>query len=256
MIARKLLPGRLLFALTLVLAAGLGARVGIADNQETWTVIDAVGDVRLAIATSGEIASRPLRQGDRIDPGQTFVTGGNASAKLVRGNDLMIVQPGSVVRLPAVDTSLSTRIQQRLGRVLYQVEPRENPNFSVETPLLVAVVKGTRFEVVISSDGTQVNVAEGVVETIERASGATFDVAAGRSAAVAQGTTTPMTVIGSDGETIQALSTISRALDGGLAAGGGALSGAPSGASNVASDGVGGGETIGGVTDTVGGLLD
>jgi hypothetical protein len=64
------------------------------------------------------------------------------------------------------------------------VRKKSRPHLSVETPYLVAVVKGTRFDVVVAQRSAEVVVEEGRVEVRALSSGYYADVLAGQKAVV------------------------------------------------------------------------
>jgi hypothetical protein len=76
----------------------------------------------------------------------------------------------------------TTRVLQRVGRIEFQVEKRDVRYFSVETPSLVAAVKGTRFTVVVGAGRSDVGVSGGLVGVTDLATGQSADVAAGQRA--------------------------------------------------------------------------
>src|SRR5258708_39110277 len=107
-----------------------------------------------------------MKPGDNIRPGR------NGRVLLARGNETMLISPNSVVGIPAEkqDGSKTTIIQQA-GSILLEVEKRDSNHFTVETPYLAAVVKGTQFRVTVHNDDTQVDVLRGQVEVTDFKSG-------------------------------------------------------------------------------------
>ena len=53
---------------------------------------------------------------------------------------------------------------QHRGNVFYDVAPRDVGKLRVETPLLVAVIKGTQFNVAVQEDSTTISLFEGRLE--------------------------------------------------------------------------------------------
>ena len=70
------------------------------------------------------------------------------------------------VEIPAeaVDGNLVARLVQHRGNVFYDVAPRDVGKLRVETPLLVAVIKGTQFNVAVQEDSTTISLFEGRLE--------------------------------------------------------------------------------------------
>ncbi|QYO76051.1 FecR domain-containing protein [Devosia salina] len=79
-----------------------------------------------------------------------------------------------------------TRIVQVWGTVSVEAEKRNVQHFSVQTPVLAAIVKGTQFTVTYRNGLTQVDVDEGVVEVRDFVTNTTVDVQPGQSAAASQ----------------------------------------------------------------------
>ena len=127
-----------------------------------WTVMQKSGDVRV-LKNGLQPASVQVR--DALSPGDVVATGANGRAMLTRGEDYVVVAPGSRLLLPKEQQQSGfTRLIQQVGTMLYKVKHTGTPHFAVETPMLAAVVKGTSFTVVVDKDRAAVQVTEGVVE--------------------------------------------------------------------------------------------
>lgn len=70
-------------------------------------------------------------------------------------------------------------------------------HFSVETPYLAAVVKGTQFTVAVQDDGTDVSVHQGVVEVTDKASGQVAQVRSNQKASVSRSAAAGIQITGS-----------------------------------------------------------
>jgi hypothetical protein len=92
-------------------------------------------------------------------------TGNDGSMRIQQPSSTLDIGPNSVVLLPGASGG-EEKIIQNLGRVLYSIKPRKARTFSVQTPYLVSVVKGTVFSVAIEDDATQVALLEGSVELV------------------------------------------------------------------------------------------
>jgi len=70
------------------------------------------------------------------------------------------------VEIPAeaVDGNLVARLVQHRGNVFYDVAHRDVGKLRVETPYLVAVIKGTQFNVAVQQDSTTISLFEGRLE--------------------------------------------------------------------------------------------
>ncbi len=102
---------------------------------------------------------------------------------LVRGKEVMVVGPNTVVTVPP-DRQGTTTILQRAGEIVFDVDKRNVKHFAVETPYLAALVKGTRFTVQIFSDGAVVSVDRGLVEVTGLVTGETVDIPRGQRATI------------------------------------------------------------------------
>ncbi len=139
-----------------VLAALLGSASAPAlASGEPWRISEATGAVSVQRPGRQEIAARP----GALQPGDTVTTGEGGRAVLVRGEDYLVVAPGTRLRLPAEEVSGGvTRLVEEIGNVIYRVRRRAVQHFGVETPYLAAVVKGTTFSVTVDESGASVQV--------------------------------------------------------------------------------------------------
>ncbi len=126
-----------------------------------WVVSEKSGSVTIGqngitkLAISGHI----------LNPGDTVKTGKRGRAVLTRGEQYLVVSPNSHIRIaqPKTDGKL-TQIIEYFGSVLFKVDKKKDAHFQVKTPYMAAVVKGTSFNVVVSAEGSTVQVTEGAVE--------------------------------------------------------------------------------------------
>ncbi len=127
-----------------------------------WVVTQKSGDVRV-LRNGLQPASVQVRAS--LSGGDVIATGATGRAMLTRGDDYVVVAPGSRLLLPKEEQQSGfTRLVQQVGTMLYKVKHTGVPHFAVETPMLAAVVKGTSFTVVVDKDRAAVQVTEGVVE--------------------------------------------------------------------------------------------
>jgi hypothetical protein len=150
------------------------------------------------IATKGRVESRPpvqaaqawasLSRGSEVASLSHVRTFDRARATLTRNGDLILVAAGSEVVLPEQQPDGTTVVLQQSGHAIYKVAPRTGGGrFEVQTPFLVAGVKGTRFSVILEKDRAAVSVLEGVVEVRSSITGETIDLTAGMVAVVGSG---------------------------------------------------------------------
>ena len=160
-----------------------------------WQVTETSGDVQVMRAG----VSRTATRGGMLYSGDILVTGDGGRAVVTRGEEYMIVSPSSRLRLPGDTRSGGiTQIIEEIGNVIYNVQRRNHQHFSVETPYLAAVVKGTTFSVTVDETGSSVQVLEGLVEVSTLDGGASDLVEPGEVALVATGDRYRLTVEGDE----------------------------------------------------------
>ncbi len=165
-----------------------------------WIVSQQVG-VTQVIRSGLQPAS--VKAQSRLSPGDLVVTGANGRLMLTRGGDYVVVAPNSRLLLPkeAQETGF-TRLIQQVGTMLYKVRHTGVPHFSVDTPMLAAVVKGTSFTVIVDEDRSAVQVTEGVVEVTAAVGGMHTLVEKGATVFVGRGN--PHLIVDAAKETIDA----------------------------------------------------
>ncbi|HUI95880.1 MAG TPA: FecR family protein [Xanthobacteraceae bacterium] len=188
MLRRIDFPGLLIpLAVAAALCAASSARAQEAtDAKALWQVGKSSGEVWLT--TSG-VQPASLTEQATLKPGDSIRTGRNGRVLLVRGEESILVAPNSAITVPPPKNAQtdgtadgqSTTILQQAGSILLQVEKRNVRNFEVETPYLVAAVKGTEFRVTLD----RVDVLKGSVEVADVKSGQYALVFPGQSAKVA-----------------------------------------------------------------------
>ena len=165
------------------------APAGAADASQSvdmWRVLFIVGGAE-GRAPSGEGTWIPLAVGSILEPGSEIRTAASAEVYLGSGEQIVNVEPNSRIELPATNRAPATRVMQWFGEVIYEIGKGPPGHFEVDTPDLVAVVKGTKFSVKVDDSGSVVDVSEGVVHvTASRDKGNGTDVTAGSNAAVSK----------------------------------------------------------------------
>ncbi len=159
------------FCASLLLAtlAVFYAGSGVIAQDGVWRVSKSSGDVSVTPSGGEQTA---LIQGTVVNPGDSVRTGQNGRVLLMRGQETILISPNSVIGIPAEKKeSLSTTIIQQAGSILLDVEKRNVKHFSVETPYLAAVVKGTQFRVTVGNTESRVDVLKGQVEVADFKSG-------------------------------------------------------------------------------------
>jgi hypothetical protein len=158
-----------------------------------WQVSETSGEVRLS--QNGQ--SRAAMRGALLASGATITTGAKARAVIVRGEEFVVISPGSQLRVPAAD-SPNTVMQmiEDFGTAVFKIKKKSTPHFGVQTPYLAAVVKGTTFTVTVGPEGGSVQVTEGAVEVSTLDGGAADLVEPGGIASVGASDLYQLTVDG------------------------------------------------------------
>jgi hypothetical protein len=130
-------------------------------------------DARISVtAVAGEVDVTMAGEPARVQTDSTLAL----PARIVTGNDGLLgftqagtnvtVASDSDVEVPAeaVDGNLIARLVQHRGNVFYDVAKRDVGKLRVETPLLVAVIKGTQFNVTVGPESTAISLFEGRLE--------------------------------------------------------------------------------------------
>jgi len=155
----SILPAMMTALLMLALSASAAAA---APGPEPIVVVAVDGDV--SISTSG--ATRAVQSGTVIAPPVTILTGGDGHVELRQGATTVSIASDTRVELPATARAdgLIERVSQPRGNVVYEVAKRPGRKLRIETPYLVAVIKGTRFNVSAQDEGATVSLFEGRLE--------------------------------------------------------------------------------------------
>ncbi len=137
------------------------------EDGLTWAVTQASGNVQYRMGGKAPTEWRALQVGTVLGAAAEVRTGSDSRALLTHQGTTLTVSPDSGLKLPGADRPNGVyRVFQSLGTLLYRIKERAAgmAAFEVETPYLVAVVKGTVFTVNASADGAAVHLTEGVVD--------------------------------------------------------------------------------------------
>ena len=154
-------------SLALVLAVAT-----LAFGSNSFAADTAQGGDVVVTEVKGDVNVTMRGQPRRVEPGTVMElaasvrTGANSSLRLRQGNTNFSVASDSVVDLPASAAAGDPidRVMQTRGNVLYDVGKRGARKLRVETPYLVAVVKGTQFNVAVQDDSSVISLFEGLLE--------------------------------------------------------------------------------------------
>ncbi len=151
-------------ALVLAISAGaaLAGSSRSAREPERIFVTAVSGSVSVTMAGS----STPVQLDSTVGLPARIVTGDDGMLSLTQAGTNITIAADSDVEIPAEasDGQLIARLVQRRGNVFYDVAHREVGTLRVETPFLVAVIKGTQFNVAVQEGASAISLFQGRLE--------------------------------------------------------------------------------------------
>jgi hypothetical protein len=184
-----------------LLAPGQAYAVDLVSAMHPWVVKELKGAAFSRPRDGDDSQWRVLQAGAAIDPGSAVRTDGSGRVELTNGVDTIRLSPSSEIELPtALNGDPVTRVIHWIGTAFFHVGKRPGPQFEVDTPYIVAIVKGTKFTTTVSAGGASVKVSEGVVGVSAAAGGSSIDVTAGGSASVSAAHSNTVTPGGPSGD--------------------------------------------------------
>lgn len=128
--------------------------------------------------------ARDLRAGSVLELPAIVRTGRDGAIELRQGATSVNVGPDTQLEFPALEVPGGPidRIQQPRGNVFYDVGKRGARKLRIETPFLVAVVKGTQFNVAAREDASTIALFEGRLEIRSTTDNDVIDLVAGEIA--------------------------------------------------------------------------
>jgi FecR-like protein len=175
--------------------------VDVSSAMHPWVVQELKGAAFSRPRDADDSQWRALQPGAAIDPGSAVRTDGSGRVELTNGVDTIRLSPSSEIELPtALNGDPVTRVIHWVGTAFFHVGKRPGPQFEVDTPYIVAIVKGTKFTTTVSDAGASVKVSEGVVGVSAAAGGSSIDVTAGSSASVSAAHSDTVTPGGPSGD--------------------------------------------------------
>jgi hypothetical protein len=163
--------------IVLFLLMFLAAAPVFADD---WQVNRVRGEVTQQIGGTWRQVSR----GEIIPTNRYVRTSENGRVGLIRGRETIELEANTQIRIKDAGADLMTTVLQDFGVVSIEAERRNVQHFSVQTPFLAAVVKGTRFTVRSDNSGATVEVDRGVVQVQDTVNDLVVDVRPGQDATV------------------------------------------------------------------------
>jgi len=147
---------------------------------DDWQVNRVRGDVTQKIDGSWQAVQR----GDIIPNDRYLKTGEDGRVGLVRSRETIELEGNTQIRIQDAGADRRTSVLQDFGVVAIEAERRNVMHFSVQTPFLAAVVKGTRFTVRADQSSASVSVDRGVVQVQDTRNDLVADVRPGQAATV------------------------------------------------------------------------
>lgn len=160
--------------------------VQAADNVDRWTAIEIVGSPRYSVEDKQWIA---MESGIVLPAGAVVETADRERVILLRSGDSMTIYPNSRIRVRP-QQGLLTSVIQYLGEVLFQVERIDNRRFEVNTPYMIAGVKGTTFGITVAADAANAYLLDGRLNVTGVRSGMHTELTPGLYAQVARSAST------------------------------------------------------------------
>lgn len=127
-----------------------------------------------------------LSRGDVVPDGRKIRTGGDGRVDLVRGAEIISLASNTEIAVRDAAGQKMTSVIQTLGSVTIEAERRNVQHFSVQTPVLAAVVKGTQFTVTYRNGQARVEVERGLVQVQDTIHNMIVDLSPGQYAAASQ----------------------------------------------------------------------
>ena len=157
---------------------------------DDWMVSRVRGDVTQQVGAVWQTVQR----GDVIADNRYLRTGADGRIGLARGAETIELQANTQIRIEDAGPERMTSVLQDFGVVTIEAERRNVQHFSVQTPFLAAVVKGTRFTVLSDQSAASVQVNRGIVQVQDTLNDLVVDVRPGQEATVS--TEAPLLVEG------------------------------------------------------------
>jgi FecR protein len=161
---RKISAAKLWSTMLMVVAAAVCMHAHAAQAPVGGDIVVASVTGKVEVSMHG--AARKVANGTVVELPAVIRTGADGRIELRQGPTTVGINVASEVEFPATANrgDLIERILQTKGNALYKVGKRGANKLRVETPFLVAVVKGTEFNVATPGTGATISLLEGVLE--------------------------------------------------------------------------------------------
>ncbi|HTJ58858.1 MAG TPA: FecR domain-containing protein [Devosiaceae bacterium] len=162
-----------LLAIVTLLAAAPPALAG------DWTATRLRGIV-MVNDTHGDGEWQRLSRGGVVSDDRVIRTLASGNVEFAQGAETISFGPNSQAQIIDGRRQTFTTVVQQFGKVSVEADARKVQHFSVRTPYLVVVVKGTVFSVTTTNRGSRVAVSRGLVEVTDPRRHRTMMLPAGR----------------------------------------------------------------------------
>jgi len=152
------------------------------------SIIPALADNWVAVKLRGQVMQLVdkqwlvLQRGDVVPDDRVIRTMDTGKVQFQRGRETIDLGPQTQIRIIDKPGRQYTTVRQDFGSVAIEADVRNLEHFSVETPHLAAVVKGTKFAVTSGKSTASVKVTRGRVAVEDEHSGQSVVVVAGQTA--------------------------------------------------------------------------
>jgi len=178
---------RRLFSLSLFTVAAVCTTAAMADD---WVAVKLRGNV--LAQQDGQWVH--LVRGDVVADSRTIRTMADGVVEFTRDGETIDVLGNTQLQIHDRSGQRFTTVEEVAGEVAITANVENVKHFAVDTPFMVAVVKGTKFTVTSDSAGTQVDVTRGKVGVEDLVDHTFVDVLVGQHASGGDGH--PLTVTG------------------------------------------------------------
>jgi hypothetical protein len=150
-----------LVALVLAITAGAALAGSSRSSREPERIFVTAVTGTVSVTMAG--SSTPVQLDSTVDLPARIITGDDGMLSLTQAGTNITIAADSDVEIPAeaADGQLIARLVQRRGNVFYDVAHREAGTLRVETPFLVAVIKGTQFNVSVQDGNSTISLFQG-----------------------------------------------------------------------------------------------
>lgn len=181
-------------AIVAILTVTFSYSPSVADGGGIWTVVSVDGKVDVRRVSSDWT---PAREGEVLPMGTKVKSGDDGRITLTRNGDRIAISPRSELEVPGLEDGAAPKgVVQTLGTAVFKIMTRPDKPFTVKTPYMAAVIKGTTFTVTVNDQGAALHVTKGAVEVESLMNGQVVLVHPGQTATVSRTPGTPLNLVG------------------------------------------------------------